>query len=271
MDKLEKFFTLWKYILLGFVQGFTEPIPISSSGHVFLLKEWLNIDIHGLSFEVIVNFGSFIAICIVYQKDIYRLFMNSLFYLVSKQKTKRNDFHFTAMIFWATLPTALIGLFLKDMITDHLISLRLVGGTLILTGIFLWIIRHKKGWKEGKDITRKDAIMIGIAQTIALLPGISRSGATIVAAMLLGFNREIALRFSFMLYIPVSVGAMLLSLFDFSDHLEGVMIPLIIACIIALLATYYSLRWFIHVMKKGNLKYFTYYCLGLGGFIFLIY
>lgn len=145
----------------------------------------------------------------------------------------------------------------------------MLGIALVVTGIALFLIRNLRGRKNDAQLSFRDALIIGFAQAIALIPGISRSGATIVAAMGLGLKQETALRFSFLLFIPVSVGTFLLKFSDFINDpdLSTLWIPYLIAFLASLIASYYSLRWFMGIMAKGNLIYFAVYCLIAGVFV----
>ncbi|QTM98676.1 UDP pyrophosphate phosphatase [Sediminibacillus dalangtanensis] len=266
MDFANDFWILVKYVFLGLFQGFTEPIPISSSGHLVLLRNLFQLDIHGLSFEILVNAGSLIAVLLVYKNDIFRLIQNGFRYLFTKQPETRDDFNFILYLIVGTIPAGIIGILFEEQI-EHIFSFsKMVGITLIVTGIALWIIRNIKGYKNDGEITFKDALIVGLAQAVALIPGISRSGATIVGAMLLGMHKETALRYSFLLYIPVSLGTLVLSIGEIvnDDQFSALFIPHLLAFMAAIIATYYSLRWFINIMAKGNLKYFSFYCFIVG-------
>ncbi|MGM8212661.1 undecaprenyl-diphosphate phosphatase [Virgibacillus sp. W0430] len=262
---------LLKYIFLGFVQGFTEPIPISSSGHLVILRELFGINIHGLSFEILVNFGSLIAVFLVYRKDIIRLTVNGIRYILKRDAHAKSDFHFIMYLVIATIPTGIIGLLLEDYISSRLSAAIFVGFTLLITGAALWIIRNLRGRKSDGDLNVKDALIVGLAQSVALIPGISRSGATIVASMLVGMKQETALRFSFLLYIPVSLGVTILSIEDIvkDPNFSALAIPYLLAFIATIIATFYSLKWFMHIMANGNLKYFSYYCFIVGILVIL--
>lgn len=261
-----------KYTFLGLFQGFTEPIPISSSGHLVLLQNILNMNIEGLSFEILVNFGSLLAILIIYRKDIERLIQNGIRYIIHKEPEARADFNFIFYLIIGTIPAGVIGLLLEDWIGETFGFSKMVGVTLIITGIALWIIRNINGEKNDAEITWKDALIVGLAQSVALIPGISRSGATIVAAMLIGMKKATALRFSFLLFIPVSLGTMMLSIDDLIEDPDFAMLalPYVFALFAALIATYYSLRWFMNIMERGNLKYFSYYCFVVGALAILM-
>lgn len=146
-----------------------------------------------------------------------------------------------------------------------------VGITLIITGFALWVIRNLKGRKMDGDLRLGDALIVGFAQALALIPGISRSGATIVAGMLRGMNQETALRYSFMLYIPVSLGGIVL---EGDDILHAVtdantLLLYTIAFIATFVASYFALKWFMNVMRHGNLKVFYIYCFIVGFLVVL--
>ncbi|WP_182200048.1 undecaprenyl-diphosphate phosphatase [Paraliobacillus salinarum] len=271
MEYSDSLAILLKYIFFGFIQGFTEPIPISSSGHLVIVQNLFNLKLENLSFEILVNFGSLIAVLMIYRKDIIRLIQNGFKYIVNRELEAKTDFNFILYLIVATIPAGVIGLLFEDQIGEIFSVNKIIGITLIVTGIALWIIRNIRGRKNDGALTLKDAIIIGLAQSVALIPGISRSGATIVAAMLLGTKQETALRFSFLLYIPISLGTMILSLDDlFTPELKTMWIPYLLAFITAIVATYYSLRWFMNIMAKGNLKYFAFYCFIVGFFAFLL-
>ncbi|MCE4956435.1 undecaprenyl-diphosphate phosphatase [Macrococcoides caseolyticum] len=264
---MEQSINIIKYIFLGLFQGFTEPIPVSSSGHLVLLQHFFGIKIEGMSFELLVNAASLIAVLLIYSKEIIALIQNSLKYIATREKQYLSDFKFAIYLIIATIPVAIGGILFEDAIESVVkSSAKVVGVTLIVTGIALWLIRNLKGRKKDGDLTLKDAIIIGLAQMVALIPGISRSGATIVAAMGLGLKQELALRFSFLLFIPVSLGGFILSISTLSKdpHINTLMLPYLCAFIASLIASYFSLKWFMNVMAKGNLKYFAYYCFVAG-------
>lgn len=265
---MSDFVIVLKYLLLGLFQGFTEPIPISSSGHLVILQNLINMRNEGLDFLILVNFGSLIAVLIVYQKDITRLIQNGLGYILTKDIEKKNDFDFILYLMVGSVPAGVIGLLFGEFIEVKLDKVWIVGFTLIITGLALWLIRNLRGVKNEGQLSWKDALIIGFSQSVALIPGISRSGATIVAAMLLGMKQETALRFSFLLYIPVSLGTAILSIDTLMDKkISEVGIIYGTAFVASIIASYCSLRWFINVMEKGNLKYFAFYCFFVGGIV----
>ena len=193
--------------------------------------------------------------------------------VTKKEESAKSDFRFIIYLIIATVPAAIVGLLFEDYIAEKLKGITTIAIALLITGVALWSIRNLKGRKNDNDLSFKDAFLIGIAQAVALIPGISRSGATIVAAMALGTKQETALRFSFLLYIPVSLGGMLLSFTDiFNDpHLGSLALPYTLAFFGSLFMSYFSLRWFMNIMAKGNLIYFSIYCFIVGGFVLLFH
>lgn len=270
MTFIDQLIFIVQYIFLGFVQGFTEPIPISSSGHLVIIQSLFGLKLESLTFEILVNFGSLIAVLIIYWQDIVRLAANAWRFLFKRDQAGADDFKFVIYLVIATIPAGLMGVLVGDQIASIFSTAKTTGISLIITAIALWMIRNLRGKKADRDLTLKDAIIIGLAQSVALIPGISRSGATIVAAMLLGMKRPTALRFSFLLYIPVSLGTMLLSLDELMTVTSSLWIPYLLAFITAGIASYYALRWFMNIMNRGNLIYFSIYCLIIGVLAFLI-
>lgn len=268
---MNEIWTLIKYFILGLVQGVTEPIPVSSSGHLIIFRELFNIEAKGLSFEIFVNFASLLAVLVIYKKDIMRLMINGTRFLIKKDDHAKSDFQFIIYLVIATIPVGVIGMLFGDVIGEALSSTKVVGITLLITAVAVWVIRNLRGKKFDGDLTVKDAMIVGFAQAVAVTPGISRSGASIVASMLVGMRQETALRFSFLLYIPVSLGTGVLEIPKIiSDpHFNQLMIPYIISFITTFIATYFALKWFMNIMAKGNLKYFSYYCVFAGVLVIL--
>lgn len=263
---------LWiKYFVLGLVQGFTEPIPISSSGHLIIVRELFHIDSEGLSFEIFVNFASLLAVIIVYQKDIFRLASHCLQYALYRNNNYKTDFIFMIYLIIATIPVGIIGVLWGNSIQTALSNINIVGATLLITALALFWIRSLEGIKTEQDLSFKDAIIVGLAQAVAVTPGISRSGSTIVASMILGMKRETALKFAFLLYIPVSLGTAVIEIPSMvQDPAVSKLIgSYIIAFVTSLIASYVALKWFINIMTNGNLMYFVYYCLAMGIFVLL--
>lgn len=266
---------LIKFILLGFIQGITEPIPVSSSGHLLIFQKLLSgldtID-YGL-LATITNFGSLCAIIIIYRKKIFQLIKGFFTYFKTKEKKYYDDYKYSWYIIIATIPAGIIGLIVEKLgLFDFLEeNVRFVGLTLLITSIFLFIIKDFKGTKSSKEITLKDAITIGLFQVCALLPGISRSGSTIVGGMFRSLKREVAFDFSFILYIPISVATMILGIKDlFEANLTSIQyIYYGISMIMAFIFTYIGTKWFKNVVKNGKLIYFVIYCIIVGSLVII--
>lgn len=263
---------LFTYIFLGLLQGVTEPIPVSSSGHLVIARELLGIEASGLSFEIFLNTASLIAILFVYRKDIIEIFINVMRFLFkgARDKDATTDMKYTMMLIIATIPVGVLGILLKDFIGDN-VSIVFVGLMLLVTGVALWIIKNQRGKKRDGQLNVKDAIIVGIAQCIALVPGISRSGATLVGAIGVGLNTKDALRFVFLLYIPVSLGTALISIEDiFLDpNLQTYGLGYLASFIVCIIATYFGVKMLQGVMQRGNLAIFSYYCFAVGTFSIL--
>ncbi|WP_226527692.1 undecaprenyl-diphosphate phosphatase [Metabacillus niabensis] len=271
MGELDILYTL-KMIIIGLVQGFTEPIPVSSSGHVMIASELLGIGEQGFTFAILTNTASLLAILYIYRKDIFRLMNNSIAYLKTKNSRYKSDFHFICFIIIGTIPAGVLGILLNDFIGEN-VSMTTIALMLFVTGIACWLIRNMKGTKDESDLSIKDAFIVGLGQAVALTPGISRSGATIISAISVGMKQDTALRFSFMLYIPVSLGGVVLGFTDFlhEPNKADLAVPYLAAFISTLLMTYFAMKWFMGIMKNGKLVYFTYYCIIVGTLLLIFF
>ena len=261
---------LIKYIFLGFIQGITEPIPVSSSGHLLIFQK-LIAGFDTIDFEVlatITNFGSLLAILIIFRKDIIRLFKSFFGYVGFKDKKIYSDYKYCWYIVLATIPAGVIGVLVTkfDLFDVLEKNIKFVGVTLLITAVFLYIIKDFKGIKEDKDITLKDALIIGLFQVIALVPGISRSGATIVGGMFRKLKRKTSFNFSFLLYIPISIATSILGVKDLMEaKLESNTIILyLVSLVMAFIFTYIGTKWFRKIVNNGKLIYFAIYCFIVG-------
>ena len=260
---------LIKYVILGIIQGFTEPLPISSSGHLKIFRNIFNEKIlSDMNFEIIVNFGSLLAVILIYRKEIINIIKDFILYIKTKDIKYKINYNYAWLIIIATIPAAIIGLLIKDFI-DANFTVKLVGLMFIITALLLYMIKDINGEKNKKDITYLDAIKIGLFQVIALFPGISRSGATIVGAMKSNLKKETALEFSFMLYIPISMASFILGITDLLETNANLLLPYLLSMIISTIVTYFSIKLFINIMKKSKLIYFSIYCFILGIITFL--
>ena len=266
---------LLMFIFLGFIQGIAEPIPVSSSGHLLIFQKLIG-SIDKIDFEIlatITNFGSFFAIVLVYKNEIIKLITSFFKYLKSKEKTYYNDYKYCWCIVLGTIPAGIVGLIVTKLeLFDFLEeNVKFVGAMLLVTALFLFIIKDFVGKKDKDKVTFKDALVIGVFQIIALLPGISRSGSTIIGGMFRNLKRETAFDFSFMLYLPISIATGLLGIKDLlDDNLSSSEIFMyLISAVMAFIFTYISIKWFKEVVKKGKLIYFVIYCLIVGSLVII--
>ncbi|MCI8394712.1 MAG: UDP pyrophosphate phosphatase [Bacilli bacterium] len=267
---------LLEYIIFGIIQGLTEPLPISSSGHLVLLKNIFNTNLFSdLNFEIVVNFGSFLAILIIFWKDILNLIQAFFQYVFQKEKRKKYtaDFKYCLLILIGSVPVGIAGILLKDQVESLLSGVKVLGIAFLITSIALFLVRNAKGTKKDHDITYKDAIIIGLLQMVALFPGISRSGTVLVGCLLCGLERETSLKYTFMLYFPVSIASMGLGVLDImeSGNISHLILPYTCGLIASGVITYFSYQWLSNWVKKGKLWKFSIYCFLLSIFIFIYF
>lgn len=228
-----------------------------------------------LNFEIFVNFGSFIAILIIFWKDILKLITAFFGYIFKKEKREKykNDFKYCWLIVVATIPAGICGLLFKDKLEAALGTPRILGIAFLITALSLFVVRNIKGDKEDKDITFKNAIAIGLLQAVALCPGISRSGTVLVGCLLCGLKRETALKFTFILYFPVSIASFGLGAIDLiqAGNLGSVLVPYLVGMLAAGIVTYFAYQWLSDWVKKGKLWKFSIYALLLAIFIFIYF
>ncbi|WP_339701389.1 undecaprenyl-diphosphate phosphatase [uncultured Roseivirga sp.] len=259
--------TIIESIILGIVQGLTEFLPVSSSGHLEIVKAILgdtSVPEESLLMTVVLHAATALSTIVIFRKEISELVMG-LF------QFKNNDqFKYSLKIVASMIPAAVIGVLFDEEIESLFGGqLLLVGCMLILTAGLLFLADKAK--KTDKAVSMPNAITIGIAQAIAILPGISRSGATISTAVLLGIDREKAARFSFLMVVPLILGKVakdMLSGDIASSQIESA--SLIVGFLAAFLAGLVACKWMIALVKKSQLKYFSFYCfaVGLGAIIY---
>ena len=254
--------SIFEAIILGIVQGLTEFLPVSSSGHIELGKHFLGVETSdNLLFSIIVHGATALSTIIVFRKDIY-IIVKDLFAFKWNESTQ-----FSAKILLSMIPVGLVGILFEDKI-EVLFSgqITLVASMLLLTGVLLSFTYFAKN-PAGK-ISFGKAIIVGLAQAIAILPGISRSGSTIATGLLLGIDKEKITRFSFLMVLPPIIGATLLKVKDFIETPQIAAdisaIVLIIGFISAFIAGIMACTWMVNIVKRGKLIYFAFYCLILG-------
>jgi len=258
------------------VQGFTEFLPVSSSGHLVLAQKLLNIQSGSiLTFDVFVHFGTLISVSVFFWKDIVEILKSIVTSLKSmnfKEEYSRNEhFRVGVSIIAGSIPAGVIGLLFRDIIKDTFTDPKLAAVCLVVTGLILFLTRLARP-NPDKKVGVASALVIGVAQAIAIFPGISRSGSTISTGMYLKLSSVRAAQFSFLLSIPVISGAALLETKNLIA--EGVDIgtaPLIVGTLVSAVTGYISIKAMLKILQRGKLSWFAFYCLVVGilGIIFI--
>lgn len=268
--------TILQSIILGAIQGFTEFLPISSSGHLVFAQSLLHVENAEIfSFDVYVHFGTLISIFIALWKDIRDILKNTWDALsqADRRKSFRENAQFRLGLFIlvGTIPAGVIGILFREPIKHTFSDPKFVAMNLVITGLFLFLTRLAKP-VEGKKIGIMFAIIVGLAQALAILPGISRSGTTMSTAMYLRMPAVQAARFSFLLAIPVIAGAAILESRQFFQQGFAVgFAPIIVGTVVAAITGYVAIKIMFRIMEKGIFSYFSVYCIALGilGIIFI--
>jgi len=268
---------IFEAIILAIVQGLTEFIPVSSSAHLVIIPKLLQIDKPPLVFDVFLHFGTLLSLIVIYWKDILKLtraFFGILTDILLKREFKtiqENAYkRLVFLVILSSIPTGFIGILFKDYVEILFKNVLSTGFFLLGTGFILAFGKYRlDGRKEILNITVRDALFIGLAQGIAIAPGISRSGITIVAGLCCGLNKELAANYTFLAAIPVILAA---SILEMKDLLLEELINfhlILIGVFFAFITGYWAIKIFMKIVKKGNLSIFAWYCWILGLIIIL--
>ncbi|WP_378186293.1 undecaprenyl-diphosphate phosphatase [Aquimarina sp. W85] len=248
-------------IILGIIQGLTEFLPVSSSGHLELGKAILgdnSVPEESLLFTVVLHFATALSTLVIFRKDILVL-------IQGLHKFKNNDeTQFALKIIISMLPAVIVGLLFEEQL-EQLFggAIEFVGAMLIITAVLLWLANKAKDTQ--KPVSKSNALIIGLAQAIAMLPGISRSGATISTSVLLGNDKTKAARFSFLMVIPLIFGKILKDIISGDLSYEsGASFPLLAGFLAAFISGLFACTWMISIVKKSKLSYFALYCVIVG-------
>ena len=261
-------------IILGLVQGVAEFLPISSSGHLSILNNLFHlssVEEGHLFFDVLLHFGTLVSICVVYWKDITDMFCEVLGLvnagpLAGERRERYPAARLFFMIIIATLPLLFI-LPLNDMLETLYYNNYFIGAALILTGCLLFVSdKMSVGRKTGNSMTLFDALIIGLCQCVAVIPGLSRSGTTISAGIACGLRRDFAVKFSFLLSLPAVFGANILSFIDaFKEGIDMASVPAyLVGTAVAMVCGIGALSLIKHIVSKGKFGGFAYYCWLMG-------
>lgn len=291
--------SLLQAIIMGIIQGLTEFLPVSSSGHLALFKILFGVETEtGILYDVLLHVGTLAAICLVYYKDIWKLiaegcciirdvFVNIVIFFRNKIKKETESYRrvvsngyrkFVMLVIVSTIPTGVIGVFGRDAVSLASEILIVPGICLIITAILLFIADHiKDGNKLPKSVTYTNAFSIGIAQGIATLPGLSRSGTTITACLLCGYQRNFAVKYSFIMSIPAILGALVLELTDIGtvSVAPTEIFYYVIGMLIAAVVGYICIKTMLVIVRKKKFTIFAIYCLlvgalSIGGYFYMV-
>ncbi|NLY43616.1 MAG: undecaprenyl-diphosphatase UppP [Clostridiaceae bacterium] len=267
-------------ILLGIVQGLTEFLPISSSGHLVIFQEFLgmnDLEESHLLFDTFLHIGTLISIFLVYGKDVWNL-VKAFFELLRDIGNRRRIADVSPsrkmlfLLIVATIPAVVVGFAFKDAIEALFKSVEFVAVALLVTGFLLWLTSKLiSGTKEEKDTKYSNALMIGFFQCAALMPGISRSGSTIVGGLLNGLKKEFAVKFSFLMSVPAIMGAAVLQIPDLvrQGFNSEETIPILAGTLAAAITGFVAIKFLIALLNKGKFYLFSYYCWAVGGVLLL--
>ncbi len=268
------FIEFLKVVVLGMVEGFTEWLPISSTGHMILVDEIIHLEVTAEFmevFRVVIQLGAILAVVMLYFRKL------NPFDSEKTENQKRTTIFLWFNIVIACIPAAVFGLLLDDWMDDHLYNGYVVAATLIIYGILFIVLENRsRGVKfpiqRVTQIPCQTALYIGLFQVLSLVPGTSRSGATILGAMILGCSRASAAEFSFFLGVPVMFGASLLKMVKFGFHFTGIEVfYLISGMVIAFVVSVYSIKFLMAFVKNNDFKLFGYYRIVLGVIVILYF
>ena len=253
-------------LILGIVQGLTEFLPVSSSGHLELVKAIFGSDYEqqqGLLVTITLHAATAFSTIFVFRKDIVMILSDLL-------RFKRGEsLNFSLKIILSMIPAVIIGLFFEDFIASLFVGkIALVAGMLMITALLLFLADRVN--ENNKELNYSNTFYIGVIQAIAILPGISRSGATIALAVLLKIDRNKAARFSFLMVIPLILGSMAKSVMDGDLSQDSTaLLPLLVGFVSAFITGVFACRWMVTLVKKSQLKYFSFYCFAVGALAIL--
>ncbi|QZT32920.1 undecaprenyl-diphosphatase [Caldalkalibacillus thermarum TA2.A1] len=259
-------------LILGVVQGITEFLPISSTAHIVIASLLLNLRFPGLVMEIFLHLASVLAVIIYFRHDLAQIIKGFFAYIRYRNPHDKVSFIFSLYIILATIITGVLGVVLTDFIDESLKTPPVIAFSLVVTGSLLIFIErfHRFGDKNEATMGLKDTFIVALGQTLAVIPGISRSGSTLVAALWTGLNRETAVRFSFLLAIPVILGSTVLMVKDLEPGLvaEIGLFPLFIAFVASFIFSIIGIIWLIDFLEKSRLIYFAVYCYVLAAFVY---
>jgi len=248
-------------LILGLIQGLTEFLPVSSSGHLVLAQRLLGLREPVLTFDIALHLGTLVAVIIFFRRDIAGIVQG----ILGRGPERTSYTWLLVLLILGSVPTAAVGLLFKDTFEAMFASVLAVGVSLLITGALL--LAAGLAGRPRRDLEKMrswHALLIGLAQGLAITPGISRSGSTISVALLLGLERELAVRFSFLLSIPAILGAVALQVLDLPGGTGLAWTPLVLGGLVAGVSGWLALKLLLGLVRQGRIHWFAYYCLALG-------
>lgn len=270
--------SIFDAILLGILQGLTEFLPVSSSGHLILVEELLHVSHdYDIAFEVFVHFGTLLSVVLMFWKEIKSIVFSFVGGILKPSSIKhlfKNDDYFRLAVFIiiGCIPAGLVGVLFEHQIEFLFTDPKFVSVMLLITGLILFLTKFAKP-KDDSKVGLLSTIIIGIAQAVAIIPGISRSGITISSALFSGVSRQNSAKFSFLLALPVIFGATILKTKElFGSPMNSTrLIPLVVGTIVAAVFGYIAIRLVLSILQKRRFSWFAYYCfiVGILGILFI--
>ena len=260
------------------IQGLTEFLPISSSGHLVIVQQLMGIEAPGsflLDFDLILHVGTLVSILVALYQEVWEILKSWGQIIKALWHRRKIDWaetyqhspgiKLTVMIVVGTIPAVILGLLFRDALEGLFMSLWGAGCMLLVPGGILWLSKYfRKSSRPFSEVGLFQSFLVGIAQSIALIPGISRSGITIVTALGLRWNRELAAKFSFLLLIPAILGGVVLEWQHIGSYTGSEKWIMFWGGLVAAITGFFTIKLLVYIVKKGNLKYFSYYCWGVG-------
>jgi undecaprenyl-diphosphatase len=252
---------LWQGVLLGLVQGLTEFLPVSSDGHLAVVGAIAGVRTPGVFVEVALHVATLGSILVVYGKRFFRLVAGVL-------RRDPHDLRYAGLLLLGMIPAGIVGLLFEDLVAQAFDSLWAAGIGFLVTGTALWLTRRIPPAAPGREApTAGGAVLIGCAQALAILPGVSRSGMTITSGLQLGMGTLAAADFSFLMAIPLIAGAGLLEARHIGTDVAQVgAVPLLVGCVVAFVSGVFAIRFLVAMVQRGRLHAFAPYCFAIGLF-----
>jgi undecaprenyl-diphosphatase len=267
--------SFWEAVLFGLVQGLTEFLPVSSTAHIVLVSYATGLHFPGLSFEIFLHLASLLAVAAYFRRDLWFVIKGFVRFPLTRGASDPVPFRFGCYIVIATVITGVLGLTLNHFAGASIKHPWVVASGFFGTACFLlWMDRiQARGKRQLGEIRTLDAVMIGIGQAISVVPGVSRSGSTLIVALLLGLERETAVRFSFLLAMPVILGSTVLMVPHFQEGMLGEVgwFPLAVSFLVSLIATWVGIVWLISFLRRSRLFWFSVYLFILSGTLFFLH